>query len=286
MALFPQRSTRFYNDTEGYQTLQVENTLYKLDAGALARSSEYFKNMFQTPGPTNGVKKTSFDTTPITLIDSVLVSEFDIFVSLAYGRPPRADQWPKGSEANPVLLRLLELSRYFMSQPARELALHVIKTRSFYFPPAQLIHLSYEYQTKVLFATAFQQLASSSLRELKPADIQWMGYPVYVALARLKEAMQQHRSILAAEAPEIDPIRGHSSECENKAACARDWHAAWWNGRFERMEVGEMNPKCRLKMMGIVNGGEGNSHGFDLISGVTEQLMGGIVEVVEEQEVL
>jgi hypothetical protein len=45
-----------------------------------------------------------------------------------------------------------------MSQPTRELALHVIKTRSFYFPPAQLIHLSYEYQTRTLFATAFGSL--------------------------------------------------------------------------------------------------------------------------------
>ena len=114
-----------------------------------------------------------------------------------------------------------------MSQPTRELALHVIKTRSFYFPPAQLIHLSYEYRTRTLFATAFQRLASSALRDLTPEDVEWMGIGVYVALARLKEAVQQHRAILAAEEPEIHPIHGHSPDCGDKTACAQDWHSVW-----------------------------------------------------------
>jgi hypothetical protein len=65
--------------------VEVKTTLYKLDPAALARSSEYLKTMFQTPGPAN-LKQISSDDTPITLIDSVLEPEFEIFVSLAYGR--------------------------------------------------------------------------------------------------------------------------------------------------------------------------------------------------------
>ncbi|KAJ7463082.1 hypothetical protein B0H11DRAFT_2241045 [Mycena galericulata] len=167
--------------------------------------------MFQTPGASNS-KQTSSDSAPIPIIDTFQETEFEAYVSLAYGRPPRADQWPKGSDANALLLRLLELSRYLLSLPTRELVLNAIRSRCFYFAPAQLIHISYEYQTKTLFAAAFQRLASSSLRDLKKQDFEWMGFEVYVALARLKEAIEQHRRILAAEAPARKRIAGTTTK--------------------------------------------------------------------------
>ncbi|KAJ7487939.1 hypothetical protein FB451DRAFT_1362561 [Mycena latifolia] len=299
MDVVPQRSPKYYTDAVGHYVFIVQNTLYKLDIAALARSSEYFKNMFKMAP----VAESSSDTAPIGMIDSIFEPEFEAFVSLAYGRPPRADQWPKGSDANPLLLRLLELSRYFVSQPTRELVLNVIKSRSFYFTPAHLIQISYEYRTRTFFQAAFQRLASISLRDLKPEDIEKIGLVVYVALARLKEAIQQHRCILAAEEPQIHPIHGHSADCQDKAACARDWHAIWWNGmgrflldgrnpltwtdsiqQFERMDFGEMNPDCREKMLEIAHGGDGNAYVFSLISSVSDELMGGIIEDKVEEE--
>jgi hypothetical protein len=218
-----------------------------------------------------------------------------------YVRFVKADVWPRGDAANEPLLRLLELSRYFISPPTRELALAHMKARSFYFRPAKLIQISYEYKTRVLFPIAFQRLVTTSLRALKKEDIDMMGTGVYVALARLKEAIEEHRRILAAEPPEFDPVNGpkHSSACINNAACAKDWYAVWWNGmgrflldgrsplnwteslqQFERLEIGEMNPSCHSTMLELVHDGEGSSHIYNLISAATDQLMGDVEEEI------
>ncbi|KAJ7736623.1 hypothetical protein B0H14DRAFT_2408323, partial [Mycena olivaceomarginata] len=94
-----------------------------------------------------------------------------------------------------------------------------------------------------------------------------IGFMVYVALSRLKEAIWQHKCILASEEPEFDPVDGpaHSPDCIDNDVCAGDWHAVWWNGmgrflfdgrnpltwtdslqQFERMEFGQMHPGCVL----------------------------------------
>jgi hypothetical protein len=220
-----------------------------------------------------------------------------------YSRFVKADVWPRGDAANELLLRLLELSRYFMSPQTRALALAHIKARSFYFRPAKLIEISYEYQTKTLFPAAFQHLATTSLRALRKEDVNMMGISVYVALARLKEAIQEHCCILAAEPPKFDPNGPrHHSTCIDNTACARDWHAVWWNGmgrflldgrnpltwaesvkQFERLEIGEMNPLCHSTMITLVHEGEGNGHIYGLISAATDKLMGD-VEIVPEEE--
>ncbi|KAJ6568792.1 hypothetical protein B0H19DRAFT_939417, partial [Mycena capillaripes] len=206
---------------------------------------------------------------------------------------------------NPLLLRVLELSQYFLSQPTRELVLGVIKSRSYNFRPAELIHLSYKYHTKALFAVAFQRLASLRLRDLTEQDVDWMGMQTYVALARLKEALQQHRCILAAEAPEFDPVHGvaHGPDCRDHDSCSRDWRTTWWNGmgrflldgrnpltwtdgmqQFEHLNFGEMDPTCRMKMLDVVRTEDGNRPVFHMIDGVSDKLIAGIEEVVHGEE--
>jgi hypothetical protein len=176
-----------------------------------------------------------------------------------------------------------------------------MKARSYYFRPAKLIEISHEYKTKMLFPIAFQRLATTSLRALEKEDIVMMGTSVYVALARLKEAIEEHRRILAAEPPEFDAVNGpsHNSACISNAACAKDWYALWWNGmgrflldgrsplnwteslqQFERLEIGEMNPLCHSTMLELVHDGEGNGHIYSLISAVTDQLMGDMEEIL------
>ncbi|KAJ7842060.1 hypothetical protein B0H13DRAFT_2676645 [Mycena leptocephala] len=62
-----------------------------------------------------------------------------------------------------------------------------------------------------------------------------MGFTVYEALARLKEAVQQHRCILAAEAPEFDPVNGPQQQCclqSGLASCVVEW-----NGEKERLQA-------------------------------------------------
>ncbi|KAJ7042187.1 hypothetical protein C8F04DRAFT_1252165 [Mycena alexandri] len=285
-----QRSLNFYDIANGQHVFRVKNTLYKFDVVALSRNSEFFKNMFELS------TATSSDLDPIVLPDNFFEWEFEIFALIAYGRPPAPDSqvWPKAGKASPLLLRLLELSRFLMSPPTRTMALNLIKARSFTFPPALLIHLSFEYGTKVLFIAAFHRLASSPLRDLTADDVNNIGMEVFVALAKVKELTQRHRHVVAAEEPIIE---AHSSMCANNLACERDWHGVWWNGmgrflldgrnalswtesveRFEAVEFGEMDADCRAKMLKLTRTGDAYAHSYNWITSVAETLMGGIAE--------
>ncbi|KAJ7183655.1 hypothetical protein C8R46DRAFT_1067557 [Mycena filopes] len=290
-----QRSPQFYDHANGQHVFLVKNTLYKLDVKALSRNSIFFKNMFELS------TAESSDLNPIALPDTLFESEFEIFAMIAYGRPPGndSDVWPKLAQANPLLLRLLELSRYLISQPTRTVALNMIKARSFGFAPAQLIRLSFDYGTKVLFATAFHRLATSPLRDLTVDNLNSMGMDVFVALAKAKEIVQRHRQVVAAEEP---IITHHSSLCTDKFACERDWHAVWWNGmgrylldgrnalswtesvdRFEALEFGEMDTDCRARMLKLTRGGDAYAHSYELITEVAETLMRDIIEELGDQ---
>ncbi|KAJ7621639.1 hypothetical protein DFH06DRAFT_1143649 [Mycena polygramma] len=278
MAAPLQRSVRFYSDRPDYHVIQVGTTLYKLDPTALARSSDFLKDLFLAPGP-GGALQASSDENPIAMVPSVKEAEFEAFVLLAYGRPMTPAQYPRGALAVPMLMALLELGHYLLS-----------------FPPALLIHICFKYGTKMFFDTAFHKLATGSLRDLTLQDVEWLDLSVYSALARLMEGMQEHRCILAAEPPEFDKkgIVGppHTSDCKDNARCAEDWGRTWWNGmarflldgknpltytesmdQFKRMDFGDMNAGCRYAMFDFVDSEVGNKHGYAMLAKVTAELM-------------
>ncbi|KAJ6497290.1 hypothetical protein C8R45DRAFT_1128887 [Mycena sanguinolenta] len=301
------RSSRFYDEGDGtgdYPVFQVNDTLYRLDPNALSRNSDYLEGLLRAPGPDNK-KQMSSEEHPIVLINAEN-AEFEIFVALAYGRPPKENGWDRGSSSIPSLLRLLELARYFISPATKRVALSHLKTRAFHVHPAQLIHISFTHGAKLLFETAFRRLVLLDLRELTDQHVVWLGFKVYVALARLKEAIQQQRCILAAEGPQFRKTpRGegpaHGATCTDNNSCGEDWHCVGWNGigrfmldgrnpqtwadsvqQFEDFEFGRMNPQCVKTMLDKVRGGGGYGHVFDMIDGVAAQLMRDIVEQDEE----
>ena len=114
-----------------------------------------------------------------------------------------AEQWPPGSTALPLLLRVLELAHYFLSPGTRKLAFGVLKDRRHYLPAAKLVNIGITYGSKPLFKIGFERLASLRLRDLTSADVDLIGLLVYVCLARLLEAIQEHRHILGAEEPQF-----------------------------------------------------------------------------------
>ncbi|KAJ7203210.1 hypothetical protein C8J57DRAFT_1259775 [Mycena rebaudengoi] len=238
------------------------------------------------------VAETSSDEKPISLPDNIEEPAFDIFLDLVFGQ--RFPMIPRASAATPVLISLLELSHFFLSQPTRELALSVIRTNSYCFNPALLIHLSFKYQTRILFSAAFHRLASQKLRDLTPEARDQIGFLVFSKLANLKEALQEHRNIVSAEEP---PIKVHADDCQDNSACERDWHAAWWNGigrflldgrhpltwtdgmeRFEKFEFSEMAQGCQTKMLDFVRGGDGYAHSYSMTDAVAKELMDTIEE--------
>ncbi|KAJ7682150.1 hypothetical protein DFH06DRAFT_1314371 [Mycena polygramma] len=304
MAAPLQRSVRFYSDRPGYHVILVNNTLYRLDPNALARSSGFLKDAFTAPGP-DGAIQVSSDQNPIPLVQ-VKEPEFEAFILLAYGSPMTPQQYPQGAQAVPMLVALLELGRYLLSYPTREHALSIIKEHRFSFPPALLINICFKYGTKMFFDSAFHKLAMGSLRDLTHQDVEWLELPVYTALARLMEGMQEHRRILAAEPPEFDKkgVAGppHKPDCKDNGRCAEDWGRAWWNGmarflldgrndltysdsmnQFQRMNFGDMNAGCLYAMFDFVHSEVGNKHGYAMLAKVTSELMKRI-EVVEPDE--
>ena len=131
-----------------------------------------------------------------------------------------------------------------------------------------------------------------------------IGLPVYVGLARLLEAIQEHRHILAVEEPQFrdkEPLFGtfnvneatpNSPSCRDNKGCAADWHQAWWNGmgrflldgrkpltwtdsfeQFKEFEFGRMHAACISRMLDRAGKAEGNTHIFMMVDQVAAQLM-------------
>ncbi|KAJ6479429.1 hypothetical protein C8R47DRAFT_1047272 [Mycena vitilis] len=272
--------------------------------------------LFATPGAGNTVQ-TGTDTHPILMIDSIHEAEFEAFILVAYGRPMMQNDYPAGAAICPVLVSLLELAHCFQSPPTVTHAVQMIKIRCWDFHPAQLICLSYKHSTRVWYELAFSRLVSMDLRSLNAEQVEWLGFDMYVVVARLKEAMDRQRRILASDPPlfEADPDpkggsvfdvnRGipHSRECTNHPGCAQDWYTAWWCGmarflldghcalsytesirQFQLMEFGNMNPLCRLKMFDAIRDDEGNGHKYGMLDEATKELMQGITVTPMEDD--
>ncbi|KAJ7629234.1 hypothetical protein DFH06DRAFT_1141232 [Mycena polygramma] len=258
------------------------------------------------------------------MIDVIHEREFEAFVLVIYGRPLEENQYPAGKEVVPLLLDLLWLADYFQSPPTYTHVVQMIKLRSWSFPAAQLVSLSYKYKTKVWFVGAFDRLVATDLRALTAQDLEWLDFSLYVVLARLKEAVDQHRRILAAEPPlfEADPEPEpeaeseseepsiydtffgkrpvdstnpgipHSRDCTDHTTCAQDWYTAWWHGmgrflqdgrtpltytdamrQFEKMEFGNMNLACRIKIFESIRLEKGNNYVYAMVQETCKELM-------------
>jgi hypothetical protein len=178
--------------------------------------------------------------------------------------------------ANDVLIDLLNLSRFFLADSTEQLAIHHINSRKWHFHPAQLIHLCFKFRISVFFESAFARLVDIPFRELTPDQKELITPAVFYALAEVKESLELHKHIIAAEPP---PIINHAPDCPNPKRCSADWYAVWWNGmarfildgrnpltydeafkRFEILGFGEMGHGCKKDMLALVKGGNGFRH--------------------------
>jgi|ERR1700722_329873 len=177
---------------------------------------------------------------------------------------------------NDVLVRLLHLGRFFLSESTHMFALHNIDARKWNFNPAHLIQLCFEFNTQLFFVHAFSRLVKTSLLKFRPEDKAMMGPIVYHAVAEVRESLDDHRRTIACEAP---IITSHAYDCINHEQCNDDWYAVWWNGmarylldgrhplsydeafkRFELLEFGMMGPGCKQSMLALVREGAAFRH--------------------------
>jgi hypothetical protein len=189
---------------------------------------------------------------------------------------------------NDVLVRVLHLSRFFISESTRLFAVHGIQARRYYFHPAQLIQLCFDFNISTFFEFAFAQLTGLPLHQLTLEHRTMIGPKVFQAVADVKEALDEHRRIVAAEPPVITM---HASDCVNHSRCNEDWYAIWWNGmgrflldgrnplsydealkQFELLDFSEMGAGCKHDMLRVVKGGEGFRHANRRAEAVASQL--------------
>ncbi|KAK7023061.1 hypothetical protein R3P38DRAFT_3317323 [Favolaschia claudopus] len=276
------RSSEFYFDVPGYPVFLVEDTLYKLDPNTIFRHSAVLQDIAGVPGP-GGSQQLSSDTNPIGLPEERGKEEFEKFIRVAYGNPATEDEYGQSFKFQESIIKTLELSDYLMSPALRRHCLFIIQRRHFCIPPVQLIQICYRFRTRAFYETAFHYLVAHPIRDLTIEDTQSLGFAVYVALARLKEAHAEHRAILASEEPQFAPMGpdgpSHCAGCVDNYACAEDWQRVWWNG-MGRCLLDGRNPSSYSESRANV----GNGHFYDMTKVVATYLAQEIVE--DEGEVL
>jgi hypothetical protein len=175
-----------------------------------------------------------------------------------------------------------------MSDSAQLFAIHGIHTRRWHFHPAQLIQLCFEFKIRTFFEFAFAQLVGLRFHELTVEHRKMIGPQVLLAVAEVKEALNEHKHIIAAEPP---IITFHASDCRDPTRCNEDWYAIWWNGmgrflldgrnplsydeavkRFEILDFGEMGDGCKRDMLTVVKDGVGFRHANRCVEVVGTQL--------------
>jgi hypothetical protein len=201
---------------------------------------------------------------------------------------------------NTLLINLLKLSRFFISPTTRQYALHTIEGRKWHFTPCELIYVCVEFNTKQLFVGTFQRLVETNLYELSIEDVSRITHTVFVALARLREILEEHRRIIATEPPSII---SHAEDCVDNLRCSQDWYSIWWNGmgrclldgrnplsfdeafkRFELLHFGGMGEGCKKAMLGLIKDGCGFGYGDRYTLEVATYLANSLI--VEEENVI
>jgi hypothetical protein len=189
----------------------------------------------------------------------------------------------------------LKLSRYLIAPDVRSYALHAIETRKWYINPVDLISISMEFNTKLFFVHAFEQLVQKSIHDFSDADIEKLTCPVFVAVVRFIGILAEHRRIIACEAP---PMLNHAPDCDNPVRCSEDWQTIWWIGmgrplldgrnpltygeafkRFQILQFGSVSEGCKLGMFGVISESEGFMRGYSYTREYAEDIANKVIAV-------
>ena len=182
-------------------------------------------------------------------------------------------RWRPDSKTAPndVVFQLLELSRMFISNDAREVAIDEIHDRRISICHCRLISLSIEYNIDKLFIYAFKRLVKARLDDLTPDEHAMLHLHLWAAILKAQSTLQIHRRIVACESPAIN----HVADCLDTDNCSLDWHQLWWNvmgcslldgrnpqpykdavQRFEQTvltnKIGKIFPECLCSVMATI----------------------------------
>ncbi|KAG1895220.1 uncharacterized protein F5891DRAFT_984426 [Suillus fuscotomentosus] len=244
--------------------MQVKNTLFKVHATQLSRTSITFEEMFAVRGqsrPTEGTDGSS-DDHPI-IIPELSMNMFELYLSVAY------NSWKPEGPTHSDVIDLLRFSNKFMSQKTRDVAIHHLHEQRFRHKPYDLLALCLEFSIMKFFK---------------------LGFEVWNALVDVKEL----RIVACEELPLIE----HTACCTDNTACSIDWRQLWWNSmarflldgrnpqafheavdRFQELgsEIGRVNPECWKMLLQTVKKGTAFHLAYDLVEETAQQLSAALI---------
>ena len=92
-------------------------------------------------------------------------------------------------------------------------------------PPALRLRIGRLYMNEWVHS-ALSELVSHPLKWMKARDVEWLGFPLYVYVSRVREKHDETRRKLAMCAPRISEDKG--DDCTNHTQCIRAWEYAWF----------------------------------------------------------
>jgi hypothetical protein len=95
------------------------------------------------------------------------------------------------------------------------------------------LNLARLYEIPSFIRPAFVSLCRITLKisDLPYIDIQKIGLPAFSVLAKVKEAINEERQIIAYHAPSVDslPISDECNDLTHSTVCLRVWRKEWWS---------------------------------------------------------
>ncbi|KAJ7843701.1 hypothetical protein B0H13DRAFT_2364665 [Mycena leptocephala] len=92
------------------------------------------------------------------------------------------------------------------------------------FDPILRLQLAIRYAIAEWINPAFRRLIHTPLSSLSSAQIEQLGFHVYVILAKTQSKITTHRILCALTVPPVE----HGQTCDDHTACNKSWAHAWW----------------------------------------------------------
>ncbi|OCH85755.1 hypothetical protein OBBRIDRAFT_784424 [Obba rivulosa] len=261
----PTRSTEYYFD-DGTHIFRVQNTLYKLHAGILAKRLDMFNSMFSLPITSQNMPEGRSDDRPL-YPPQTSAKEFEYLLRYIYS------EWEAPPHALDYLIAVLKLSSQWDLPSGRRWALHHLQDIQNQIPAALQLKLARMYNIEDWIRPALARLVRTPLKNLTFEDRGFLGPEAVFFIARVREGLENLRKTIAVVAPEIENKRSPDCSTSQHQVCMRVWSDAWFRkitrklihphplvamhmfegiDQVKKLDLSGMTPGCRERAISFV----------------------------------
>ncbi|KAJ7088487.1 hypothetical protein B0H15DRAFT_800952 [Mycena belliarum] len=226
---------------DGTLTLKAsDGTLYNVYQHHLIMQSDFFSGMLTLPIPNHppisltdntkdwiqkardaGLDGTS-DATAVQLPDKFTNIDCERFLEFVFN----TKGWTARVPDLDVLCSILKTSHFFAAESGVEYAIHHLENHEG-LAAALRFKMGCDYHLTEWITQAFDELMSTSIKDMTAEDEQLIGQRAYRAIARAQAAVQDHRVTLAVCPPPPSHTNWCSGSMSNRKFCTDEWEAGW-----------------------------------------------------------